>query len=395
MGVSVSEVNCHVCALPSLEIVDGFEALCRVTSDCKPWSRGGRLSVCRACGCVQKVIDEAWRAEIEKIYQNYSIYYQSDGVEQAVFDGGSGQASLRSDRLLAALAAHVKLPEEGRMIDVGCGTGAMLRAFSRFAPRWTLAGAELNDRTRETVERIPGVEALYVGTTDQIPGNFDIVTMVHMLEHIPEPVQYLTSLKDKLKPAALLVIEVPNYLQNPFDVLVADHSSHFTARTAAELIRRAGYDVIFAATDWVPKELTLVARNASTKMETMPGQAEPDPFAAASATVGWLKTTLKAARECSQQENFGLFGTSIATTWLFAEIGDGVSFFVDEDPARIGKTFMGRPVYHPSEAPAGSHVFIALSRTLAESVEQRLARTGVEFHLPPPTDVVLSSEFSL
>jgi 2-polyprenyl-3-methyl-5-hydroxy-6-metoxy-1,4-benzoquinol methylase len=334
---------------------------------------------------VQKVIDPVWRSEIETIYQDYSIYHQSDGVEQAVFDASSGQASLRSDRLLATLAEHVKLPEEGRMIDLGCGTGAMLRAFSRFAPHWTLAGAELNDRTRATIESIPGVEALYVGAPDQIPGNFDVVTMVHVLEHIPEPVEYLSGLSDKLKPGGLLVIEVPNYLRNPFDVLVADHSSHFTARTAADLIRRAGYEVMFAATDWVPKELTLVARKTPAEIE-LKAEPELDPFEAANSTVRWLRATLRLAREGSRVENFGLFGTSIASTWLFAEIGDDVSFFVDEDPARIGKTFMGHPVYHPRDTPAGSRVFIALSRAMAETVHRRFVTPGVEILLPPPLD---------
>ena len=367
-------------------MVQGFNDLCRVTSDCKPWLRGGRLSVCRACECVQKLVDKEWLSEIERIYGNYSIYYQSDGVEQAVFDPGSGQSALRSARLLEALASHVKLPETGRLLDVGCGKGALLRAFSNFAPSWTLAGAELSDKTREVVESIAGVEALYVGAPEQIPGSYDIVTMIHMLEHIPGPVEYLSRLRDRLKPGGLLVIEVPNYLQNPFDLLVADHSSHFTIRTAAELIRKAGYQLTAAATDWVPKELTIVARKAKPHEDTCES-IEPDPFDATTKTVQWLKETVAAARGRAANGQFGIFGTSIAATWLYAEIGDVVGFFVDEDPSRVGKTFMGRSVYHPSAAPIGSHVFLGLPRKLAECVQGRVAKSGVTFHLPPPLDI--------
>lgn len=383
MSGSVTDTACHVCAAPALEVIEGFEALHRVTSDCKPWRRGGRLCVCRACGCVQKAIDEGWLSEIEQIYGNYSIYYQSDGVEQAVFDSGSGQASLRSARLLESLAARVELPDAGRMLDLGCGNGAMLRAFSRFAPRWTLAGSELNDSMRATVESIERVEALYIGEPEEIPGRFDIVTMSHMLEHIPRPVEYLARLQDKLNPGGLLVIQVPHYLQNPFDLLVADHSSHFTARTAAEVIKRAGYTVLWAATDWVPKELSLVAcKAASQTEEMMRTQVEPDPFNATKQMVEWLKETVNQARECAAKCSFGIFGTSIAATWLFSEVGEVVGFFVDEDPSRIGKTFMGRKVYHPSEIPVKSCVFLALPRMIAESVQQRLARADVVFRLP-------------
>lgn len=380
-----ADINCHLCGAGSLQVVEGFDTLRRVTSDCKPWPRGGRLCVCRACGCVQKAVDAKWLSEIERIYGDYSIYYQSDGIEQAVFDG-AGQASFRSTCLLEALAARVKLPEDGRMLDVGCGSGAMLRAFSRFAPRWKLAGSELSDKTREIVESIETVEALYVGELEQIPGSFDMVTMSHMLEHIPRPIEYLVRLQSKLNPGGLLVIEIPNYLQNPFDLLVADHSSHFTARTASELVQKAGYQLVSVATDWVPKELTVVGRKAEASA-IRPVLVEHEPFIATTRAVEWLANTVSAARKCAANSHFGILGTSIAATWLCGEVGDAVSFFVDEDPARIGKTFMGRPVLHPSTVPPDSHVFIALPRTLAESAQRRLEKASVDFCLPPLLDL--------
>lgn len=339
--------------------------------------------MCGACGCVQKAIDAGWLAEVDRIYGDYSIYFQSDGVEQSVFDSDSGQGSLRSTRLLEALAARFELAAEGRMLDLGCGSGAMLRAFSRFAPGWRLAGSELSDTTRSAVESIERVEALYVGEPEQIPGSFDILTMSHLLEHIPRPKEYLARLLDKLNPGGLLVIEVPNYLQNPFDLLVADHSTHFTIRTAAEVIRRAGYRVMAAETDWVPKELSIVALKPTSEVEKTRAEGASDSFNVATRMVGWLKQTAGWARECARKGRFGIFGTSIAATWLCAEVGDAVSFFVDEDPSRIGREFMGRDVYHPSEVPGGSHVFIGLPTIMAEALAHRLAKSDVEFYLPP------------
>lgn len=391
MGVTVSEVSCHICAAPSLEEVQGFTRLCRVTSDCKPWPRGGRLFICNECRSVQKLIDRDWLEEIERIYKDYTIYFQSEGVEQAVFDGASGQAALRSVRLLEALAAHVKLPEAGRLLDLGCGNGAMLRAFSHFAPRWRLAGVEMSEKNRSVVESIERVEALYTCQPEQVPGSFDLISMIHMLEHIPNPIEYLSRLRDKLNPGGLLLIQLPNYLENPFDLLVADHASHFTARTAAELIARCGYEAVAVATDWIPKELTVVARKTESG-ERVQGLSKNDDLRADSLgmtkeAVRWLEETRERASLAASKGNFGLFGTSIAAMWLFGELEDAVSFFVDEDPSRVGRSMMGRKIYHPSEAPAGSHVFIALTTMLAELVLKRVERPDVNFYLPPALPV--------
>jgi SAM-dependent methyltransferase len=381
LSASIQEIRCHVCAATDVEPVHGFADLCRVTSDCKPWPRGGRLCVCRVCRCVQRVVDDVWLAEIECIYGEYAIYYQSEGAEQAVFDVNSGQPSPRSVSLLQALAAHLSLPAAGRMLDLGCGNGAMLRAFSSFAPGWTLTGAELNDKNRAAVESIERVEKLYTCAPEEIPGTFDLISMIHMLEHIPGPVKYLSNLKNKLKAGGLLVIQVPNYLQNPFDLLVADHASHFTPLTAATVLRGAGFQVVSIATDWIPKELSIVARRVEND-EAAP-RVDEDRQESAAETVKWLRNTVCAAQQAAGKGSFGIFGTSIAATWLFAEMGDVVSFFVDEDPARIGKTFMGRKVYPPGEVPRDSQVFMALTPGLAEMVKNRVAPADVNFHVPP------------
>ena len=388
---SVSDIGCHVCASPAIEVVPGYELFRRVTSDCKPWPSGGRLCVCRACGCLQKAIDPAWLGEIEQIYDSYTIYHQSGGIEQAVFRMGKAQS--RSEQLLELVQPYLPLADAGRLLDIGCGNGAFLQAFSRFAPRWSLAGTELSNKHRQAIESIERVESLYTVAPDQVPGEFRIISMIHVLEHIPSPGNFLSLLRDKIESDGLLLIEVPDHRQNPFDLLIADHSTHFTADTLAPLVERSGYRVLATALDWVPKELTVLARRSA-----LPGRAETQklasildsPFNLAVKSLNWLESVVQAASECSATGNFGLFGTSIAATWLFGELENSVSFFVDEDPHRAGKTYMGRPVYDPHQVPNDTHVFMALPARFAEAVCRRVAKPGVTYHLPPSLELATS-----
>jgi 2-polyprenyl-3-methyl-5-hydroxy-6-metoxy-1,4-benzoquinol methylase len=327
--------------------------------------------------------DAIWQAEVEKIYGEYSIYHQSEGAEQAVFDQSSGHSSTRSARLLERLNSYAEFSMTGRLLDIGCGNGALLRTFGGSAGLWSLAGTELNNKNKKVVENINGVEALYTDRPDQVPGTFDIITMVHVLEHVLTPLGFIAALREKLEPGGLLVFEVPDYSQNPFDLLIEDHCTHFSALTLPQLIRQQGYEVLVTTTEWVPKELTVVARKAGRQTDDAFELAKADSLDIAVSSVQWLKAVLSAARQLSETNNFGVFGTSIAATWLFGELEESIKFFVDEDPNRIGRTFMGRPVYHPQQVPQESNVFVALPPKFAEGVRQRVARPGVTFNLPP------------
>jgi hypothetical protein len=100
--------------------------------------------------------------------------------------------------------------------------------------------------------------------------------------------------------------------------------------------------------------------------------------------VDWLRRFVDAARQASATSaSFGLFGTSIAATWLCGVLGDIVSFFVEEDPNRVGRVYLGRPVVIPSEVKPGGVVYLALVPQIASQVAQRLRNTTADLRLPP------------
>jgi len=377
-------ISCHICGSNAATIIPEYPAFRRVTSDCKPWPAGGKLGVCGDCGCAQAMLDRAWHDEAKQIYDAYTIYHQSKGIEQSVFDQASGAAVSRSARLLQRLRAEVPLPVSGRLMDIGCGNGALLRGFSDIARGWTLVGVEVNDHYRQIVEGIAGVEGLFTSSPEDVPGRFQMISLMHALEHIPSPKGFIARLRDKLDPGGLLLVQVPDCAENPFMFLVADHASHFFVATLRELVESSGYEVMVAANDWVAKELTVVARKPGGQRLTRPSQSPGDNVPGVTASLGWLRDQMATVRSLARRGPLGIFGTSIAATWLFAELEGDVAFFVDEDPHRSGQTCFGRPICRPVDVPAGSDVFIALPPFLAANIRERLERDGHHhrYHVP-------------
>lgn len=385
----MSNCVCHLCGLGEISTFPAYRALHRVTSDCKPWPVGGVLGVCPHCGAAQAVISPQWEAEVRAIYDAYSIYHQSGGAEQSVFDPATGAAATRSSRLLQRLSSDVPLAAKGRLLDIGCGNGATLRAFSEIAPGWSLAGLEVNDRYRKVVESIPGVEALYTGDVADIPGKFQIITLIHALEHIAQPADFLAHLRNKLAADGMLVVQVPDCWQNAFMFPVADHATHFFKETLRGLVAANGYEVVVATDGWIQKELTVVARRSEQQ------SARPAPIdaaqnlAAVRTRVEWLCNLGKEVRDLAAREPIGIFGTSIAATWLHQELEGKTAFFVDEDPNRIGEIFMDRAIVSPDEVRPGSQIVLALPPQMADQVRLRLDQrvAHVRWYVPPPLAV--------
>ena len=377
---------CQACSADRLYEIKGFRQLPRVTSDSKPYLPGGRLFVCERCGMIQKIADEEWLREIGEIYRDYEMYHQSASNDQAVFDPVNGRASGRCEVLARHLLESGSIPCTGTLLDVGAGSGAMLAAFSAACNEWKLFGLDLDDRKEKTLRAIPRFEQLFTVPPEQLSQKFDLVTLIHSLEHFTDPLSMLRKLQEKIAPGGRLFIQVNNVERTPFDLVVADHLCHFTPRSLAYLAARAGLRIEAVSTDWVNKEISLLVVVDPQAPE--PAHDEPSQtIFKIEGDIAWLHSILENARESAASGRFGIFGTSVAATWLASGLGDAVGFFVDEDPARDGRSHLGRPILRPAQVPPGAVVYLAFVPEVSSAISRRLAGLPVKFAAPPARSV--------
>ena len=152
----------------------------------------------------------------------------------------------------------------------------------------------------------------------------------------------------------------------------------------AAVTAAAGYDVVQATESWVPKEITVVARKPAAPRHTAP--VAPPRLESEQVFRGWqtLEQILNQVETFRASGPLGIFGTSIAATWLDAQTANAAAFFVDEDTSRVGKQHQGRPILSPAGVPAGATVYVALPPMVGGDVAARLrgARPDVRFVTP-------------
>lgn len=378
----VSTAPCHSCGDAALVPVKDFGRLHRVASDCRPWPGYGELAICHNCRLVQKPVTEVWRREAADIYAGYHMYHQAAGeAEQKVASDGGFQK--RSDFLLTWARTKLSLGETGRYLDFGCGNGATLRAAAHVLPGWKLSGYEPHIRDRAALLAIPGVRTLLT-QLDSKADRFDLITMMHVVEHIPNPANALKDVARSLAPGGHIFIQVPYFIDSPYELTVADHCSHFTVEALLGIVAQAGLGSLSASSDVLRREITLVAtRPDSSRPHTPTSGLDAEVVGSAVRDqVAWLCRVVDDARRAIQRP-FGIFGTAIAGSWLYSHLADVTDFFVDEDVNRAGREFLGRPVYLPSDVPQGATVYVALIPELARKIAGRNAASKARWITPP------------
>lgn len=385
MKNNVKPYACHICSSKNLIVFNKFSQFKQVTSDCKPWHEGDCILYCEICKTVQKKLTESWYKDISDIYATYSVYSQSDGAEQTVFEQDSGMNMSRSIKIINNLLNEITLVGSGRLLDVGCGNGAMLKSFSSILSGWSYSGTETNDNNLKTLEKINGFENLYTCPVKDIAEKFDVITMLHSLEHIPNPVEILCELKEKLTSDGILFIQVPNLNANPFDLLIADHCTHFDSKSLESAVIKAGFEVIKSSEKWIPKEISLVASKKGTRENIDQYEIDSDSTKnteIVTKSLEWLNEIVKVADTADGKE-LAIFGSSIAATWLATQTSKEVIYFIDEDKNRIGKNHIDISVISPDSINEDIPVLIPLPYHIAMTIVERLKSLNINFIVPP------------
>ncbi len=98
-------------------------------------------------------------------------------------------------------------PNKGKILDIGAGVGDFL-AFAK-QNGWQTIGVEPSQKAKEIATK-KGVD--FAKETSELQNNsFDIITMWHVLEHVPDLNKQIAELKRLLKPNGTLIIAVPNF----------------------------------------------------------------------------------------------------------------------------------------------------------------------------------------
>lgn len=304
---------------PEIEAIAARGEACCVcgSADAQPWrtapdnlldQRDQKFQAVRCTDCntvrLQPRPDET---AMERHY-TASTYARAEGEDETA---GLGKRLDEFFRRQAERAdtAHQNRTMRKRLLDVGCGDGRFLAAMQ--GRGWDGEGLETDPRTAALARHRSGatVHETYLENLTGIEGAFDMVSLLHVLEHVPDPRATLRAAFGALAPGGTLLLALPNtdclearvFGSNWYPLDLPRHYWGFTPRSLVRLTEETGFIVDgmrYLPFLFAPQSLRYSARNLKGRGSSDNGGAAAaavaasPPVAAPRAEGGGLRTRL-------------------------------------------------------------------------------------------------------
>lgn len=181
---------------------------------------------CQLCGLIfldpyppREIRDRLYAGQYyTKIREFYELPRAREGL-------GSGEFSAPRDILEEVIENATRGKAQGSWLDVGGGLGAFAGFVKERRPKWSVALNDDNPISVKLAHELFGLEIIPTSPQEIIAQGrrFDIVSSVAVLEHIPEPIEFLETYARLLKPGGTLVVIIPQF--TPLNAAVSKAAS--------------------------------------------------------------------------------------------------------------------------------------------------------------------------
>jgi 2-polyprenyl-3-methyl-5-hydroxy-6-metoxy-1,4-benzoquinol methylase len=182
-----------------------------------------------------------------------------------------------------------------RSLDIGSSSGEFVYRLHSLG--YQAKGIEPHQGYATYARNMLGIDVnngtLQQCLAEEASNSFDLISMFHVLEHLPEPVAALRSIGEKLKSEGLLYIEVPNAMRlcSPHYMFFKAHTLYFTGQTLRSLLEKSGFKVVSHNPD-ESDNLSLLAQYVNS-LQTPPLSDGSHPLVSAQKARRWAPYLLQ------------------------------------------------------------------------------------------------------
>ena len=133
----------------------------------------------------------------------WGIAVDPDGNERNIMDEWDDQVE-NFRHIISYLDGYTP----GKILDVGSGPGFFLSGLNS---NWSKNGIDISNKATQICKKYANMQTGELPEVSYGINYFDVITMIHVIEHLHNPLGYIKKIKQILKNEGLFIIETPDF----------------------------------------------------------------------------------------------------------------------------------------------------------------------------------------
>ncbi|MDT8308548.1 MAG: class I SAM-dependent methyltransferase [Bacteroidales bacterium] len=162
------------------------------------------ITLCLQCKA-QQLMPFPDQTKLDRAYQD--SYYGGNETKFLIFI--ENMINIIRKRRAKSVAKY--LSSGANILDIGCGSGKFLSAIASYGD-FNIYGTEINGKAAQRSEQNSLIQLNTAPLSmEQYPdASFDLITLIHVFEHLDNPDFMLHFFNKKIKPGGILILSMPN-----------------------------------------------------------------------------------------------------------------------------------------------------------------------------------------
>lgn len=236
-----------------------------------------------------------------------------------------------------------------RIIEIGCGQGEFLDLICEMSDAVGVGFDPVVRRKQGKSDKVAFIPGKFEDYASAVGLNADFICCRHTLEHIAEPLEFLTRLREVCGDA-IIAFEVPDTVrvmnEGAFWDIYYEHCSYFTPESLHRVFQRAGFETLRTSLEFDNQYLVIEARATGGQRRDMPTLAELRRTQEFARTCG--KVMSDWIERCSNPQHTKriVWGSGSKAVGFLTTLGlaDQFAAVVDINPAKQGSYLPGTPL---------------------------------------------------
>lgn len=335
------------------------------------------LKICSTCGCLMQdpIPAPDVMAHYYKILSNYTNVNRGGRPDSDAIAASQRQLDVVRGDLTPGLA-----------YEIGCATGYTLSELKRLG--WVVNGCDPSPSAARVANELWGIQ-IQIGQFEELVDDgkaVDLVLMLHVLEHVYYPVEFLRKAANLLRDGGYLLLEVPCLIRPEMwgnGYFTFEHINMFSENTLIRCLSQAGFQARTVKIDEKTSRypvITVLAEKTGNIVHLPASQDTPGEIEAMvnayrrSEKSEWLRINSVLENELLGTDNVILWGGGVHTSQLLSNTNSlsnvKIKFVIDSDPQKHGLNIGGYEIrgYESVNVEDGNAAIVISSKAYEDEI---------------------------